>query len=59
MAANVLLADDLNVSQMAKAMQDGPLMADDHWFSAATEQGGWCVDMARAALRAIAEQEAQ
>lgn len=55
----MLLADDLNVSQMAKAMHDGPLMADDHWFSAATEQGGWCVDMARAALRAIAEQEAQ
>lgn len=58
-AAKVLLSDDLSVSKMAKAMHDGPLMADDHWFSASTAAGGWCVDMARAALRgAIAEQEA-
>lgn len=56
-AAKVLLEDDLNISKMAKAMHDGPLGADEHWFSAATEQGRWCIDMVRAALRAIAEQE--
>lgn len=53
-AARVLLGDDMHISKMAKAMHDGPLGADDHWFSAANEQGAWCVDMARAALRAIA-----
>lgn len=41
---------DILLSKMAQAMHDGPLGADDHWFSASTKQGGWCVDMARAAL---------
>jgi hypothetical protein len=56
-AARVLLADDVAISRMAEAIHDGPLGAEGHWFSAATKQGGWCVDVARAALRALAEQE--
>ena len=53
-AAQVLLADDITLSQMAEAMHDGPLLADDYAFSAATKAGGWCLDCVRAALRAIA-----
>ncbi|MGL4196209.1 MAG: hypothetical protein ACRCSX_00390, partial [Allorhizobium sp.] len=56
-AAGVLLADDVAISRMAEAIHDGPLGAEGHWFSAATEQGGWCVDVVRAGLRALAEQE--
>ena len=56
-AAQVLLGDDINISKMAKAMHDGPLGAGDHWFSASTEAGGWCVEMARTALKAIAQEE--
>jgi len=56
-AAWVLLADDVAISRMAEAIHDGPLGAEGHWFSAATEQGGWCVDVVRAGLRALAEQE--
>lgn len=56
-AARVLLADDVAISRMAEAIHDGPLGANGHWFSAATKKGGWCVDVARAALRALAEQE--
>lgn len=52
-AARVLLADDTLISRMAEAIHDGPLGADDQWFSAATPQGAWCVDVVRAALRAI------
>jgi hypothetical protein len=52
-AAKVLLADDIALSRMSKAMHDGPLGADEHWFSAATEAGGWCLDCVRAALRAL------
>ena len=54
-AARVLLADDVALSKMAEAVHDGPLGADEYWFSAATPQGGWCVDVVRAALRALAE----
>ena len=53
-AARVLLGDDIQIARMAAAVHDGPLGADDHWFSAATKQGAWCVDVVRAALRAIA-----
>lgn len=53
-AARVLLADDVALSRMAEAVHDGPLGADDYWYSAATPQGGWCVDVVRAALRALA-----
>lgn len=56
-AARVLLADDVALSKMAEAVHDGPLGADEYWFSAATPQGGWCVDVVRAALRAIAKGE--
>lgn len=54
-AARALLADDVALSKMAGAVHDGPLGADDYWFSAATPQGGWCVDVVRASLRALAE----
>lgn len=53
-AAKVLLADDVAISRMAKAVHDGPLGADDHWFSAARPKGAWCVDVVRSALRALA-----
>lgn len=53
-AARVLLGDDIQIARMAEAIHNGPLGADDHWFSAATKQGAWCVDVVRAALRAIA-----
>lgn len=53
-AARVLLADDIQIARMAGAVHDGPLGADDYWFSAATERGAWCVDAVRVALRAIA-----
>ena len=53
-AARVLLADDIQIARMAGAVHDGPLGADDYWFSAATESGAWCVDAVRVALRAIA-----
>lgn len=54
-AARVLLGDDIALSKMAEAIHDGPLGADDHWFSAATKQGAWCLDVVRAALRALAQ----
>ncbi|WP_120636067.1 hypothetical protein [Ruegeria sp. EL01] len=54
-AARVLLNDDIALRKMAAAMHDGPLMADDHWFSASTPAGAWCLDMARAALRSLSE----
>ena len=53
-AARVLLGDDIQIARMAEAIHDGPLGADVYWFSAATKQGAWCVDMVRTALRAIA-----
>lgn len=52
-AAKVLLGDDVSLSKMAEAMHDGPLGADDHWFSASTNAGGWCLDCVRTALRAL------
>jgi hypothetical protein len=52
-AAKMLLDDDIALSKMAQAMHDGPLGADDHWFSDARPQGAWCLDCVRAALRAI------
>lgn len=52
-AAKVLLGDDIAISKMAEAVHDGPLGADDHWFSAARPQGAWCVEVVRAALRAL------
>jgi hypothetical protein len=55
-AARMLLADDVNLAKMAEAMHDGPLGADDHWFSAAREAGAFCVDMAREGLRALAHE---
>lgn len=45
--------EDWSKAKMAEAVHDGPLGADDHWFSAARPQGAWCVDVVRAALRAI------
>ena len=54
-AAKVLLADDIAISRMAEAIHDGPLGADDHWFSAAPPQGAWCVEVARAGLSALAK----
>lgn len=54
-AAQVLLDDDISLSKMAEAVHDGPLGADDHRFSAATKQGAWCLDVVRAALRALAQ----
>lgn len=54
-AAKVLLGDDILISKMAGAVHDGPLGADEYQFTAATSQGAWCVDVVRAALRAIAE----
>ena len=56
-AARVLLSDDVALSKMAAAMHDGPLMADDHAFSAATPAGSWCLDMARAALRTLSQEQ--
>jgi hypothetical protein len=55
-AARVLLSDDITISKMAQAIHDGPLGADDEWFSAARPQGSWCVDAVRAALRALAQE---
>lgn len=55
-AARVLLSDDITISKMAQAIHDGPLGADDEWFSAARPQGAWCVDAVRAALRALAQE---
>ena len=52
-AARVLLADDTAICKMAEAVHNGPLGADDHWFSAARPQGAWCVDVVRAALSAL------
>lgn len=57
-AAEVLLGDDIAISRMAEAIHDGPLGADDFEFSAARPQGAWCVDVVRAALRALKEGEA-
>ena len=54
-AARRILSDDITISHMAQALHDGPLGADDHWFSAARPQGAWCVDAVRVVLRAIAE----
>lgn len=54
-AARRILSDDIAISHMAQALHDGPLGADDHWFSAARPQGAWCVDAVRVVLRAIAE----
>lgn len=54
-AARRILSDDIAISHMAQALHDGPLGADDHWFSAARQQGAWCVDAVRVVLRAIAE----
>ena len=54
-AARRILSDDIAISHMAQALHDGPLGADDHWFSAARPQGAWCVDAVRVALRAITE----
>ena len=56
-AAKVLADDDIALSRMAKAMHDGPLLADEHEYRADTKAGSWCLDMARAALRAMAEGE--
>lgn len=53
-AAEVLLSNDIAIACMAEGIHDGPLMADDHEFSAARPQGSWCVDAVRAALRALA-----
>lgn len=53
-AARAILSDDIAISHMAQALHDGPLGADDHWFSAARPEGGWCVDAVRVVLRAIA-----
>ena len=53
-AARALLADDIAISKMAQAIHDGPLGADDEWFSASSPQGAWCIDAVRAALRARA-----
>lgn len=53
LAAHVLLSDDIALCRMAQAMHDGPLGADDNWFSASTNAGAFCLDMARAGLRAI------
>lgn len=55
-AARVLLSDDITISKMAQAIHDGPLGADDEWFSAARPQGAWCVDAVRASLRALAQE---
>lgn len=52
-AAATILSDDIALSRMAQGMHDGPLGANDHWFSAARPQGAWCLDMARAGLRAL------
>ena len=49
-AARVLLGDDIALSKMGEAMHNGPLGADDEWFSASTKAGGWCLDCIRAAL---------
>lgn len=54
-AARRILSDDIAISHMAQALHDGPLGADDYWFSASRPQGGWCVDAVRVVLRAIAE----
>ena len=54
-AARHILSDDIAISHMAQALHDGPLGADDYWFSAARPQGAWCVDAVRVVLRAIAE----
>ena len=54
-AARRILSDDIAISHMAQALHDGPLGADDYWFSAARPQGAWCVDAVRVVLRAIAE----
>lgn len=54
-AAKALLADDIAISRMAEAIHDGPLGADDYWFSAARPQGAWCVEVARAGLSALAK----
>lgn len=54
-AALRILSDDIAISHMAQALHDGPLGADDYWFSAARPQGAWCVDAVRVVLRAIAE----
>lgn len=56
LAAEVLLGDDFILSAMAKALHDGPMGADDYTYSAATEQGKWCLDAVRAPLKAIAQQ---
>ena len=53
-AARRILSDDIAISHMAQALHDGPLGADDYWFSAARPQGAWCVDAVRVVLRAIA-----
>ena len=52
-AATLLINDDFAISKMAEAIHDGPLGADDHLFSAARPQGAWCVEVVRAALRAL------
>ena len=57
-AARRILSDDIAISHMAQALHDGPLGADDHWFSAARPQGAWCVDAVRVVLRAISERHA-
>lgn len=54
-AARRILSDDIAISHMAQALHDGPLGADDYWFSAARPQGAWCVDAVRVVLRAIVE----
>lgn len=52
-AAKVILADDIAISRMAEAMHDGPLGADEYWFSAGRKAGAWCIEMARAGLNAL------
>ncbi|MEM6465604.1 MAG: hypothetical protein AAF679_03735 [Pseudomonadota bacterium] len=54
--AKELLADDIAISQMAKAIHDGPLLADEYEYRADTKAGGWCVDCVRAAILALLPQ---
>lgn len=55
-AAKVLLSDDIALSRMARAIHDGPLLADEYEYRADTKAGGWCLDCVRVGLRALTQQ---